>query len=118
MSTKYDYDVVVIGSGMGGLTCGTILAAEGMRVCVVEKGTVLGGCLQSFRRGRWLVDTGIHYVGSLQEGQVMHQYLKYLGVLPKLDIRGLDPAGFDRIYLAGREFRHAIGYDRFASCCS
>lgn len=113
MSTQYDYDVVIIGSGMGGLTCGTILAAEGMRVCVVEKGTVLGGCLQSFRRGRWLVDTGIHYVGSLQEGQVMHQYLKYLGVLPKLDIRGLDPAGFDRIYLAGREFRHAIGYDRF-----
>lgn len=37
MSTQYDYDVVVIGSGMGGLTCGTILAAEGMRVCVVEK---------------------------------------------------------------------------------
>ena len=41
MSTQYDYDVVIIGSGMGGLTCGTILAAEGMRVCVVEKGTVL-----------------------------------------------------------------------------
>lgn len=113
MNAQYDYDVVIIGSGMGGLTCGAILAKEGMHVCVVEKSAVLGGCLQSFRRGRWVIDTGMHYVGSLHEGQVMHQYLKYLGVLPKLDIRPLDPAGFDRIYLRDREFCHAIGYDRF-----
>lgn len=31
------YDVVIIGSGMGGLACGAILSKEGMRVCVVEK---------------------------------------------------------------------------------
>ena len=44
------YDVVIIGSGMGGLACGTILSKEGMKVCVVEKNRTIGGCLQSCRR--------------------------------------------------------------------
>lgn len=108
------YDVVVIGSGMGGLTCGAMLAKEGMQVCVVEKNPVIGGCLQSFRRAGRTLDTGIHYVGSLREGQTLHQYLKYLGILPELHIEPLDPAGFDIIHLAGRTFRHAGGFDRFA----
>ena len=107
------YDVVVIGSGMGGLTCAAMLAKEGMKVCVVEKNHRPGGCLQSFRRGGRILDTGIHYVGSLREGQTMHQYLKYLGVLPRITLRGLDPEGFDLIHLEGRTFRHALGYDNF-----
>ena len=107
------YDVVVIGSGMGGLTCAAMLAKEGMKVCVVEKNHRPGGCLQSFRRGGGIPDTGIHYVGSLREGQTMHQYLKYLGVLPRITLRGLDPEGFDLIHLEGRTFRHALGYDNF-----
>lgn len=107
------YDVVIIGSGMGGLACGLILAKEGMRVRIVERNAVPGGCLQSFRRSGCLFDTGIHYVGSLHEGQIMHQYLKYFGVLPELRIRMLDPEGFDRIHLGGRIFRHASGFERF-----
>lgn len=108
------YDVVVIGSGMGGLACGVMLSKEGLKVCVMEKNAVIGGCLQSFRRAGRPIDTGIHYVGSLREGQVLHRYLTYFGVLPELRICGLDPEGYDVIHLAGREFRHAIGFDRFA----
>ena len=107
------YDVVIIGSGMGGLACGVILAREGMRVRIVEQNATPGGCLQSFRRSGHLFDTGIHYVGSLREGQIMHRYLDYFGVLPDLRIRMLDPEGFDRIHLDGRVFRHASGFDRF-----
>ena len=107
------YDVVVIGSGMGGLACGAILAKEGMRVRIVEQNATPGGCLQSFRRGGRLFDTGIHYVGSLREGQIMYQYLKYFGVLPDLHVRMLDPDGFDRIHLDGQVFRHASGFERF-----
>ena len=107
------YDVVIIGSGMGGLACGTMLAKEGMSVRIVEQNATPGGCLQSFRRGGRLFDTGIHYVGSLREGQIMHQYLKYFGVLPDLHIRMLDSEGFDRIHLDGQVFRHASGFDRF-----
>ncbi len=37
------YDVVILGSGMGGLSCGYILAKEGYKVCVLEKNRQLGG---------------------------------------------------------------------------
>ena len=37
------YDVLIIGSGMGGLVCGSILSKEGYKVCIVEKNKQLGG---------------------------------------------------------------------------
>lgn len=107
-------DVVVIGSGLGGLTAAVMLAREGKRVLVVERQRVAGGCLQSFRRGRHLLDTGIHYVGSLAEGAILNQYLRYLGIMDRLRLQRLDDAGFDCIHLMdGSSYLHAAGYDRF-----
>ena len=44
------YDIIIIGSGLGGLECGAILSKEGFNVCVVEKNTQFGGCFQTYRR--------------------------------------------------------------------
>ena len=78
------YDVIIIGGGLGGLSCGVMLAKEGLSVCVLEQHSVIGGCLQSFHRNGRTLDTGMHYVGSLSEGQIMHQYFKYLGIMDSL----------------------------------
>ena len=78
------YDIIIIGSGLGGLECGAILSKEGFNVCVVEKNAQFGGCFQTYQRKGHLLDTGIHYVGSLDEGQVMNQYFRYFGIM---DIR-------------------------------
>ena len=111
---KSRYDVVIIGAGLGGLACGSILSREGMSVCVLEQHRVVGGCFQSFRRGNYTLDTGIHYVGSMSEGQTMNQYFKYFGVLDKLNIKKFDEDGFDIIRFAdGNDYRHAMGYERF-----
>lgn len=108
------YDVVIIGGGLGGLFCGAILSKEGMKVLVLERHHTIGGCLQSFNRNGRILDTGMHYVGSMREGQIMHLYLKYLGIYDSLRLRELDESGFERIHLPdGKEYRHAIGYDRF-----
>ena len=60
------YDIIIIGSGLGGLECGAILSKEGFNVCVVEKNAQFGGCFQTYQRKGHLLDTGIHYVGSLE----------------------------------------------------
>ncbi len=40
------YDILIIGSGLGGLTCGSILSKEGYKVCILEQNPIIGGCLQ------------------------------------------------------------------------
>ncbi len=108
------YDAVIIGGGLGGLFCGAILSKEGMKVLVLERHHTVGGCLQSFHRNGRILDTGMHYVGSMREGQIMHLYLKYLNVFDSLRLRTLDESGFERIHLPnGKAYRHAMGYERF-----
>ena len=107
------FDIIIIGSGLGGLECGAILSKEGFNVCVVEKNTQYGGCFQTYQRKGHLLDTGIHYVGSLDEGQVMNQYFRYFGIMDKLKVRRLDEAAFDTIHYQGETYNYAMGYPQF-----
>jgi C-3',4' desaturase CrtD len=44
------HEVVVVGAGVGGLTCAALLAARGVDVCVVEKESQGGGCAKTFEQ--------------------------------------------------------------------
>ncbi|MFZ1731521.1 MAG: FAD-dependent oxidoreductase [Bacteroidota bacterium] len=109
------YDVVIIGSGLGGLLCGALLTKEGYRVCVAEKNPVIGGCLQTFVRGGCTFDTGIHYIGSLDPGQVLHRYFTYFGLMDRLHLKRMDADGFDVIHFdsSGSSYPLAMGAERF-----
>jgi len=109
------FDVVIIGSGMGGLCCGYILSKEGYKVCILEKNRQLGGSLQIFSRDKVIFDTGIHYIGGLEDGQNLNSYFKYLGLMDKIKIKRMDMNGFDHITFKGDPvvYKHAQGYDNF-----
>lgn len=106
---------VIIGSGLGGLSCGCILAKNGYEVTVLEQGVQMGGCLQCFRRGDALFDTGMHYIGSAQPGQVLHTYLRYLGIDQKIQFSTLDPKGYDVISFQGKRYLMANGKEAFVN---
>jgi len=114
---KEQYDVVIVGSGLGGLVSAIILAKEGYSVCVLEKNNQYGGNLQTFVRDKTIFDTGIHYIGGLQEGQNLYKYFKYLGIMDHLNLKKLDENGFDIISFEDdeNEYPHAQGYDNFAN---
>ncbi|MFH6602759.1 phytoene desaturase family protein [Maribacter algicola] len=112
---KEYYDVVIIGSGMGGLVAANILAREGKSVCVLEKNNQFGGNLQTFVRDKTIFDTGVHYLGGLSEGQNLYRYFDYLGILEGLQLRKLDKDGFDLITFDDDHiaYPHAQGYENF-----
>jgi len=109
------YDVVILGSGMGGLASALILAKEGYKVCVFEKNAQIGGTLQTFNRDKVKFDTGVHYVGGLDPGQPLYPYFQYLDILENADLVKMDPDGFDLISFDGESeyYPHAQGYDNF-----
>ncbi len=107
------YDIIIIGGGLGGLECGSLLSRAGRSVLVLERGTQIGGCLQSYRRGGLTFDTGFHYVGGLDEGQSLHAAFSRLGLLD-LPWQRMDLDGFDHITIGDRTFPLAQGYDAFA----
>ena len=106
------YDVIIIGTGFGGLVCGHILSKQGKNVLLLERQAQPGGCIQSYRREGLEFDTGLHYVGGLAEGQMMHQLFDTLGLM-KLPWHRLDPKGFDLVTIGGDTFALAEGYDNF-----
>ena len=97
------YDVIIIGSGLGGLECGYILAKKGMSVLILERQIQPGGCMQSYKRKGVAFDTGMHYVGGLGEGDCLYAPFKNLGLMD-LPWQRLDPAGFDRVTIGDRTF--------------
>lgn len=107
------YDVVILGSGLGGLECAYILSREGFNVCVIEKHHQLGGCLQTFRRKGVVFDTGMHYIGSMDKGQALHNFFTYFQLADKLQLKKLDEEGYETIRFAGKEFKLPMGYERF-----
>ena len=114
------YDVVIVGSGLGGLACGTILSKEGYKVCILERNKQIGGTLQTFVRKRVIFDSGVHYVGGLDKGQNLYQLFKYFGIMDKLKIRKMDEDCFDAILFEGDPvvYKYAQGYDHFIQSLS
>lgn len=112
---KEHYDVVIVGSGLGGLVSAIILAKEGLSVCVLEKNKQYGGNLQTFVRNKTIFDTGVHYIGGLTKGQNLYNYFKYIDIIDDLKLKKLDEDGFDIVTFDNDdiEYKHAQGYENF-----
>ena len=105
--------VVIIGSGLGGLACGTILAKNGYHVVVLEQGAQIGGCLQCFSRRGARFETGMHFVGSAAKGQTLDSLLNYLEVRKDITLSPLNPLAYDIVSLAGQNFCFANGREAY-----
>lgn len=60
----------------------------------------------------------MHYIGSLDEGQVLHKLFKYLGIFDDVEFSPLNPDGFDRFLIGDKEYRYGYGKERFIDILS
>jgi all-trans-retinol 13,14-reductase len=69
--SENNYDLILIGSGMGALTVASLMARlRNKRVLVLEKHNQPGGYTHDFKRGLYHFDTGLHYLGQMQKGSM------------------------------------------------
>lgn len=106
--------IIIIGSGLGGLTCGLIMAREGHEVTILEQQKRPGGCLQCFSRSGVKFETGMHFIGSAEPNQLLGLILQYLEVYDKVKLQPLDPNAYDIVVIGDKEFAYPKGYEALA----
>jgi all-trans-retinol 13,14-reductase len=102
--------VLVIGSGIGGLSAGIILAKLGFEVTVIEKNRQPGGMMRSYARRGVQCNVGLHYMGALDQGQILRRCFDYLEITDQLPLirMGVD-APVDRYLFTNQR----LGIDHF-----
>lgn len=108
-----EFDDLVIGAGMAGLTVGSLLAADGRRVLVVEAHDTPGGYAHTFAMGAFRFCAQVHYIFSCGEGEAVDQLLRRLGLDGEVDFHRLDPEGFDHVVVAGDRYRIPNGLEKY-----
>jgi all-trans-retinol 13,14-reductase len=73
-----NYDVIVIGSGMGGMTTATALSRMDHKVLLLEQAQAIGGLTHTFSRDGFSWDVGLHYCGTFGPDQEAGRILNWL----------------------------------------
>jgi all-trans-retinol 13,14-reductase len=106
-----EYDAIVIGSGMGGLTTAALLSELGWKVCVLEQHYTAGGYTHSYERNGYEWDVGVHYIGDVGAQTQTRRMFDFLSG-DRLEWAPMD-AEYDRFYVGDKVFNAKAGKQEF-----
>ena len=105
-----DLDVIIIGSGIGGLVMAGLLSRVGKKVLVLEQHYIAGGSTHSYEDNGYEFDTGIHYIGNIEKRQ------KILNLIVDKPIKWEqlgkdDDYVYDNLIIRDKKYRIRAGYN-------
>ena len=114
MDLSRPMDVVVIGSGIGGLSTGILLAKAGFTVTVLEKNRQPGGMMRGYTRQGLECPVGVHYLGALGSGQILRRFFDFLDVSSEIELERMGRTGvIDRYIFDDLTFDLPEGMDAY-----
>lgn len=106
------YDVIVIGSGIGGLCNAALLSRLGKKVCVLEQHYTAGGYTHAYERNGYEWDVGVHYIGEMQKPWSMLRRIFDVITDGNLKWAPMDDS-YDDIIIGGKKFHYLAGKEAF-----
>ncbi len=80
------YDVIVIGSGLGGLTAAALLARAGRKTLLIERSHGVGGAASTYKAGDLIVEASLHETSDPRDPiDPKHHVLARAGVLDEVE---------------------------------
>ncbi|HET8865956.1 MAG TPA: NAD(P)/FAD-dependent oxidoreductase [Gracilimonas sp.] len=87
MKINQDYDAIIVGSGMGGMSAGAMLAKDGYKVLIIEKAHAPGGCSSSYLRKGYVFESGATTLIGFDEDQPLWKLEQETGIrIPREEI--------------------------------
>jgi all-trans-retinol 13,14-reductase len=86
------FDAIVVGSGLGGLTAGALYARAGHRVLVLERNQTFGGAATVYQHGALAIEASLHEIDGLDAEDPKAPILRSLGLdrdIPFVDVGDL-----------------------------
>lgn len=112
LEKRTGYDAIVIGSGLGAMTFGAIMAKMGKKVLLLEKHYVAGGFTHVFKRKEYEWDVGVHYVGDVHKDFTFMSILFDYITNHQLKWQEMDEV-YDRVVLGENSYDFKAGKENF-----
>lgn len=106
------YDAIVIGSGIGGLSCAALLSKLGKKVLVLERHYVAGGFTHTYYRKGYEWDVGVHYIGEVHRKNSLLRKVFDCITDEKLQWAEM-PAVYDKIFFPDASYDLVAGTQNF-----
>jgi len=114
--TNEGFDAVVVGSGLGGLTAGALIAHAGYRVLVLERNHAFGGAATTYHRGRMTIEASLHETTDPRlPSDLNHEVFEALGLFDDLEFVPVDDFYEVRGPLVGEPLTIPHGFDAVAA---
>lgn len=109
-----EFDTIIIGSGVGGLSTAICLARAGQKVLVLEQHYVPGGWAHSFTLNGQRFSPGVHYVGLIDEGQTTNEMYRGLGIANDIVFFRMNKNAYEHCLINGEKFDVPAGIDNWS----